>query len=194
MNIGVDLDGVIADFTNKFLEFYNLKTDSKMNFNDWKFYNFWELMNITREDAVELINNFYDSRLFDEINLINGAKKSIEELSKENELCIITSRPINFKLKTEAFLNKNFSEIAFNVFYSDDFNIGQGISKASICERKNIEIFIEDNVKYALSCSQKGVITFLFDKPWNQNYSNFNGLIRVKSWHEILEKIREIEK
>jgi len=195
MKIGTDLDGIIVDLIPKFLDWYNSKTNSHFLFDDWYSYNFWEIIGGTKQQAMNLIEEFYNSKMFDKLCLVNDAKESIEELSKENELFLITSRPISFKPKTNAFLNKYFLDIFSEIFYSDDFHKQLGISKADICKKEKIEIFIEDNLDYAISCSEKGIKTLLLNKPWNQNFGkDFINIFRADNWNEILRKIWEHKK
>ena len=192
MKIGFDMDEVIADTMNKYLDFYNLKTGKKVKINDLKYYNHWENLAIsgTRDEAIKNFDDFYDSDSFERIGLIDGAEKGIEKLSENNELFIITSRPLRFKEKTERFVCKYFSKIPIQLFYSGDFYNQHDMGKASICAREDLDIFIEDNLEYAVSCSEKGIKTFLLNKPWNQGESN--GVIRVYNWDEILKKINKL--
>lgn len=187
MKIGIDLDEVIAEFIKKFIEFYNTKTKNNLRFEDWHSYNFWDVIGGTKEKAVKLVDEFYNSDLFDNIKLVDGAQGGIEKLVESNELFVITSRPIRFKQKTDKFLRKYFLEIPIKLFYSDDFHKQHSLGKAGICVREGIEVFIEDNSKYALACLDKGVKTFLLDKPWNKG--NCDGAIRVYNWDDVLKRL-----
>jgi len=191
MKIGVDMDEVVASFIPKFIEFYNLQNRSDIKFEDWTSYNFWEVIGGTREEAIKLVDDFWNSKMFDEIDLVEGAKESLEKLSERNKLIIVTSRPLRFAEKTERFFQKHFPKINFDLFYSDDFHKQHSIGKAGICVREGIEVFVEDNLDYAIACYNEGIKVFLLDKPWNQG--NCNGVLRVGGWYGVLNKIKEIE-
>jgi uncharacterized HAD superfamily protein len=64
-------------------------------------------------------------------------------------------------------------------------------SKLSYIKEHNIKLdfFIEDRLEFALEVSKVGTKVFLMDRPWNRNHKDSNGLIRVKDWAEISEKL-----
>lgn len=189
MKIGVDLDEVIVEFVRAFLDFYNQKFDTNYFFEQWRTYNFWEVFGKTKEETVRVVDEFYNSKLFDEMKLIDGSKESIEKLAEKNQLSIVTSRPLRFREKTEKFSKKYFSTIPIKIFYSNSTSEGHDSGKARVCKREGIEIFIEDDLECAVKCAEAGVRVFLLSKPWNRG--KLDGIIRVYNWKEILKKIGE---
>jgi uncharacterized HAD superfamily protein len=188
--IGIDLDDVIIDFVPNFLKFYNQKYRKNINFEDVKSYNFWEVgIGKNRDEVIKIVGEFFDSEEFNLISLVDGAKKAINKLSLNYQLYTVTSRSTNHKEKTEKYIQKHFSKISIKIIYSGDFYKEQGKTKSGLCDELDLNYIIEDNLKYALECSEKLIGVFLFDKPWNQG--NINGNItRVKSWEEILELVK----
>ena len=63
-----------------------------------------------------------------------------------------------------------------------------------ICERKRIRVFIEDDLFKAKNLAHICEVVFLLDHPYNQcDQSHLpNNVIRVKSWREVYEYIREV--
>ena len=51
-----------------------------------------------------------------------------------------------------------------------------------------VELIIEDSLETAEECASSGLRVLLFDCPWNQNSNLPEGIMRVKSWKEIVEK------
>jgi len=195
MKIGIDIDEVVADFVAKFLEFHNLRTGRNFQKNDIRTYNLWEagiLLN-SREEAVMAVRKFYDSKLYDEIELVDGAKEGLERLAEAHKLVLITARAGWAREKTEKFLERYFSRLKYEIVYSGDFYPGNRGTKSEICNELGIRIYIEDNKDYALEIAEKGVIVFLFDRPWNQNHQEHSRVIRVKNWREILRRIKTID-
>ncbi len=187
MKIGIDLDDVIVDFTREFLKFYNQKFKKNILYKDWKVFDLWELEPISKEESIKLINEFYKSEFFDEIDLIDGAKEAICGLMEKHEVSVITARPLRWGEKTRSFFEKQFPKEKVNLHHSrspDDFKI----DKAGICKNLKIELIIDDRENHALDCAEKGVKVLLLDKPWNQGVKHEN-IIRVKNWNEILEKL-----
>ncbi len=52
---------------------------------------------------------------------------------------------------------------------------------------------LEDNKDYAFNCAENGIRVILFDRSWNKDCKINKNIIRIKSWEEALEKIKEIE-
>ncbi len=189
MKIGVDIDGVVADSSKKFLEFYNKKTNSKLLIKDWVTYNFWDFVSMPKEEGKKLLEEFYSLNDFDEIPLIEGSREAIIKLSKSNEVYIITARPLQWRDKTKKFLDKYFCGEEISLIHSRD-NTDKAIYKREICNNLKIDVLIEDHGDIALQCAEIGVKVFLLDHPYNKNCEHKN-ITRVNSWDEILRRLGE---
>lgn len=189
MKIGLDLDEVIVEFARGYLNLYNQKYNKNVKFEEIFSYNLWEPLRISRKEAFDLADDYYDSESFDNIKLVDGAKQGLEKLAHNNELLIVTSRPIYVQHKTEEFLQRTFPEVPIDVVYSGDVFNSQGKTKANICENLGLSWFVEDREEYALECAERGIKVLLFDKPWNRNGQLHKNITRVFSWQHILEEI-----
>ncbi len=192
LKIGIDIDEIVTEFVLGFLKFFNKKYNKNFNFEDMFSYDFWETLDIDKEESFRLAGDFFHSS-FNTIELVEGAIKSINKLSENNEIFFITSRPINTKDKTENFLKSKFPYLKFKVFYSGD-RFGRGKSKREICNDMGINFLIEDQEKYVLDCAESNVKCLLFDKPWNKNCPEHENIIRVNDWNEIMETIKMLTK
>jgi len=189
MKIGIDIDDVLAEFARGYLEKYKEKYGKEVKFEDIFSFDLWKPLGISKQESIELADSYYDSPEFDNIDLVEGAFEIIKKLNKEHKLFFITSRPLKIKDKTNLFLNKYFSDINFELVFSNDFFGSQRKSKSEICRELGIGLLIEDNKSYSLDCAKKGIKVFLFDKPWNKNFEHEN-VERVYSWNEILERLK----
>ncbi len=164
-----------------------------MKFNDIKEYNLWRNgIGRNGEEVRRLVYDFYDSVEFDSIQLIEGAKETIEKLSLGRVVYVITTRLIRLRGKTEKFFQKFFRGKIRDVVYSGDFCREQGPKKGEIYKRLGALGIVEDNLKCVVDCAESGTRVFLFDKPWNQESVN-GGIVRVLGWNNILQ-ILESEK
>lgn len=187
--IGVDIDDVIAGFMKSYLEFYNKKYNTQINLQDIKNYHLWKTgIHKSKEDSHKEISEFQNSFDFEKIDLIDGAKEGLNNLSEFYQIYFITSRPEELKDKTIAFFNKYFPNKEFNILYSGDV-YGDNLSKSEICKTFEISVIIEDNPDYALDCASNGVKVFLLNKPWNENCEMHENIIRVNNWLEVGEKL-----
>lgn len=187
--IGIDIDDVICEFVKPYLEFHNKKFKTFFEFENLNSNFFWEDLGHTRETIAEHFDDFQSNftSLLD-LPLVEDAITSINNLSKNNEIFIITARPEEIMFETEQFLRTFLPKVDFKLIHSGDVH-GKNKSKADICNDLNIDIMIEDGLSFCLNCARKGVKAFLFDRPWNQSDELPQNVIRVKNWKEIMEKI-----
>jgi uncharacterized HAD superfamily protein len=189
MKIGIDIDEVVAELTKKYIGFYNEKNGTDFKFENMYSHYLEEPLNTTEEKIVELMFKFYETEDFNNLDLVEGAKELISELSKNHEIFFITARPPSVKEKTRFFLEKHFPDVSLNIFHSGDLH-GKKKTKAEICLDQGIKFLIEDHHDYALDCARKGVKVFLLEKPWNKNYEDHPNIIRVNHLREILREIK----
>lgn len=189
LKIGIDIDEVVVEFFKKYLELFNEKFEKNIDFDSWTKYNIWDFTDISREDALGLVNEFQESGGLDDLELVEGVKEALMELNQKYEIYFITSRPQSIKEKTENFLKNLFSEFNFELHFSGGV-WNDSKSKVTICNELGIKIMVEDNADYALGCAEKGVKVFLLDKPWNQNVEEHENVIRVRNWDEIMERLK----
>jgi len=190
MKIGIDIDEIVTEFVKGYLKVYNKKHGRDARYDKIFSYNLWEPLNISREEAIILADEFYDSQHFQEIELVEGAIEAINKLGKENEIFFITSRPGHIKDKTREFIMKHFSQIKSEIIHSGDFWGGLGSrTKAQICSELKLDFMIEDNKLYSQEIANSGIKVFLMDKPWNIGVEESNNLVRVKNWEEVMKLI-----
>src|SRR3989344_5054680 len=97
MKIAIDLDEVIANHIKELIKFYHKKTGKLVAEEKFTTYDWWIPWGITKEEAIEIDHKFKKSKMFDNIKPVENASESIKSLIKNNELFIITSRPIIYK-------------------------------------------------------------------------------------------------
>ena len=189
MKIGVDLDEVLVKFSEGTFNYYNSIHGTDYNNSQLKDYCLWKVWGGTKDDAIELVYDFYDSDLFDKIEAVEGAIEGINHLAQKHELSLITGRQFDFTEKTMKCIDKyfpgKFSEIYFMNDYSKDG--GKSRKKSDVCVELGVDLLIEDVTSYTEGCNEKGIEVMLLNYPWNQEY--VPGAIRVDSWKEIIEKI-----
>jgi len=191
MKIGVDLDDVVVEFSKGFLDFYNKKNNTDFRYEDWDRYWFNDAFGVDKSLVRSVRDEFFNSVTLYELEFVKGAKGGLRVLSKNNELYIVTSRPLRFKQKTDDFINQNFPNLFSDIFYSDDADRNHSVGKAKICMGEGISVLIEDNLEYALYCLEHGINSILLGRRWNEACPD--KVLRVKNWKEILEKIGDIE-
>ena len=184
MLIGIDLDEVLSCFIRSFLIYYNEKYGTKFKEEDFKSYDFEDTLGGTLESIIRELNEFYDSPEFDSIIPVFDSVKGVDYLSQNHGLYVVTSRVFELKARTSDWLDKHYgNKFREIILTGDSVHIGR-YSKPEICRDLGIEIFIEDNLKYAKSFADSDIEVLLLDKPWNRNGDVG---VRVYDWNKIVE-------
>ena len=140
MKIGVDIDDVLAEFVVSYLGFYNQKYKKNLKREDIFSYNLWIPLNISKEEAVNVTYELFNSKEYDKIGVVEGSREGVKKLSLDNELIAITARPTIAKEKTERFLKDNYPSI-FDIHYTGDFFNG-ALRKSEVCSKLGIDLMI----------------------------------------------------
>lgn len=190
--IGVDLDEILSDTLTSVLEYYNKLHNTSFKREGFSSYNYWEVWGGTKENAVKLIEDYYETNYFKNIKPIIGAKENLEELKKDGyEMFIITGRSDKFKKETMDWVNQYYPNIFSEIFFANTFDIDNtNTKKSDICIKNNISILIEDDPYHLEDCAKAGIKTIVLDCPWNKNFRAENS-IRTFSWKEIVKEIKK---
>ena len=195
MKIGIDTDGVLTDMAG-FLQLtgkqYLKREPVKM-----QAYNIEEMFNTSKIEKLR-----YGMSLF--LNYCKNCpprentQKVIEQLNKDgHELFEITARKFVTMKNPLGWYSKklllkwykkhglHFSKI---VFCSEK---NTGPAKAKACIEHGAKIMVEDRPEVAECLAKNGITVLLFDAPYNQNIHDQN-IMRVYSWNEIYDYIKEI--
>ena len=193
MRIGIDLDECLTEFVFSFLNYHNDKYGTKLSKRDIKLYDLCEFMGCSKNESINRIHRFYETSHFKELPVVFGSQNGVRNLSSDNELFIISSRPEYISQQTERWLEHHFynkfSDIVFvNEWGNEQYSMKR--TKSEACAYLGVELMIEDNEVNARDCAFRGARVFLIDRPWNQNGKLHSGIKRVYDWNEIFESIR----
>jgi uncharacterized HAD superfamily protein len=192
MRIGVDLDEVLADYLTAVLKYYNPTKGTNLKREDFFSYDFWKVWGGTVEEMIDELYAFYQSPYFKSMGLVKGAKEGIEELRKNHDLFIITSRQDDISEVTRNWVEENFPGVFSGVYFVNNYSrSGQRRTKVEVCDQLKIEVLLEDQTKYALECVSDNRKVILFDYPWNQELNQKEGIFRVDDWPKALKLIND---
>jgi hypothetical protein len=160
--IGLDIDGVIADFTHSWNEIYP-EIDPEPNS--------WYLDRKIRER----FNKMREDGVLDEFYLNIKPMISPKEIPFEPH-CYITSRPVSKEI-TEAWLDLH--GFPAKPVISVDIRT----SKVDAAKDAGIDIFIDDAYENFVELNKNGIFTYLFSAPWNERYAV--GHMRINTLAEL---------
>lgn len=176
MRIGIDIDDTLVDTatsTFNVLEKYNLPKDLYFR-------------NITNIDKQQFLFEHMDEITLG-AQLKENAKEVLDELKKRgHQLIIITAR--------DTYYSKNQVDNTYKMFKHYDVEIDEFcfgyVQKDKICQEKNIDLMIDDNIEVCESLKKIGIDYLLFDSVINKKTK----LNKVYHWNGVLEYIERKEK
>lgn len=196
MRIGIDLDDVLANFIQTLIGFHNETYNTHLSLDTFYSIYYWEVWGGTREEAIKKVYQFHQSGYSKQIQPIEGAIKSIQELSKKHELFIITSRQTDFEKLTRTWLDQYFPGMFKTVFFTNHYDLTGSIKpvkqKFKVCLENHISVMIEDSPEHAVQFIRSPVILLLFDSPWNKSVQNNSNIIRVSGWKNTVKTVRNL--
>lgn len=187
MNIGVDIDNVLANFDEVLLNDYinhdkELRNKGIINNNvyirqmfDWS------------EDEEKQYYKANIERLANLLKPIKDCSKYIKKLRENGNYIFIISGRNNgeysepYKM-TIQWLKKYAIEYD-KLILTNAYNYQE---KADICIKYKIDIMIDDSTNVCSKCSKNNIESLLFKTDYNNNETRF---IRVSSWEEIYNYI-----
>jgi len=187
VRIGLDLDGVVADWTRSVIENLNryqrTKLDPAFQPPSWD----WFKENLSK-DQWNWIWRGGCQGIFESIKPYPGAIKFVDDLAHLGDIIVMTSRPKIAWDTTRRWWNLYFepsTPAGFNFFYS-------GLAKHHV----QVDVLIEDNPEYATHYGEweknSSVRIFLLDRAWNVGYNSYI-VERMPHYEAILTEIERLK-
>lgn len=189
MIIGVDIDGVLADFNGSFIERV-IQVTGEDKFPprpfDIPLWNYPEHYGYTAEENSAVWENIKSDRTFwrtlEPYPDARAALAYLDEVTRHDDLYFVTARPgVAAKIQTEYWLTTHGYEYPTVLIASD---------KASIAQALKFDVYIDDrweNCEAVRTRSRAKV--FLMSRPWNYDAPNQEyGIVRTNSVIGIAER------
>ncbi len=192
--IAVDLDETLSNTMQAFFGLYNRHVGGKhFKWEDITAYHISQIQWVLLTDAEQ--SAMTNKMFLEHPELVIPREWSRERIQQRYEeghhLYVVSGRPLIFKELTSARIEKYFPWVFKDIFLCNHF-FGQPVegpvtTKGEICKRIDAHIMIDDDKYYAADTAGKGIKTFLFDRPWNQDFdvSLYPSIQRVFGWEEI---------
>ncbi|MEK6905956.1 MAG: hypothetical protein AABX24_06145 [Nanoarchaeota archaeon] len=193
MNIGVDIDEVLAELMDSYFQYHNQKYNTNVQKKDMFSYSFSDVFGGTEEENRLKVLDFFKSEQFHNLKLVNGALDTIKQLAQEHRLCVITARPHVIRQETEQWLQRHFPNCFQSINLTNQWHgVGEKQLKSSIGKKQKIDLMIDDSLSHAMDCASQGIYVLLVDfgYPWNRVSKELPEKIkRVHSLEEIIDEI-----
>ena len=171
MKIGIDMDDTICSTKESIIKYQNIFIKDKNISSDELWNN-----NIYKDEFL----NKYLSDIYTNAKVKENCIKVLNQLSKDNELYMITARTTNY-IDDIIKLTKNY--LANNNIKVKDIFINSK-DKVDTCIKNNIDLMIDDNYYNYQALTNNNINTILFDeldrhKHINNKINNWNKLIDI---------------
>jgi 5'(3')-deoxyribonucleotidase len=189
--IAVDLDDVLAEHAQEFVNYSNKKWGTNLKVGDYQ--DHWaEIWNVDEAETQRRLRGYLDAGQFAKYKTVTNADKILTELKNRYKLVILTARQKSLQKDTLYWVKKHFTGIFDDVHFAGvwDLPMEQAVKmdKTAVAKQIGADYLIEDQPRYALPAARGGIKVLLFgDYPWNQMEKLPKGMVRVKDWQEVLE-------
>src|SRR5512135_2685669 len=106
MIIGVDIDNVIADTEKELRRLIREKKGLSLSREDITSYNLDGVRGLSQEDLAGIYDEFKDGGIFLGLEVIEGARETLERLAVRHRVVLVTSRPRTVEDKTRSWLSR----------------------------------------------------------------------------------------
>jgi len=182
MNLGFDIDGVIADFTQALLETIKKNYGFALKKTDIYCFDLSVVLGIPKEEVKQLIIEVLQK----DLPLNAGAKETLERLSLEgHNIYLLTSRYDVLRDITQSWLKER------RIPYTQLHLLNGG--EKYLAKVEPLDLIVEDSLEEALEWTKKIKNVLIYDQPWNQTLNVKNLTKRVYNWDEIYREIQQLK-
>lgn len=189
--IAIDIDDVLADNAAGFVAFSNERWGTTLRPEDYDEH--WAMLwQVDHEEVERRATAFHESGILKTYRYIDTALSVLKRLSIDYDLIIVTSRRLQVREDTIAWLHKHYpgiftdGAIHFAGIWDtiDDRSIHR--TKADVVESLNADYLIDDQLKHCQAVAHAGKKALLFgDYTWNQLDLLPTGMTRTPDWAAV---------
>lgn len=182
MNLGFDIDGVIANFSKPLLETIKENYGLNLKVSDIYTFNLNIVLGITKAEGSQLITE----TLKKDLPLNIGAKETLEQLIHEgHSIYLLTGRYDHLRDITQSWLKEK--GVPYTQLHL--LNIGEKY----LAKVDPLDLIVEDSLEEALEWTHKVRNVLVYDQPWNKTLNVRNLTKRVYNWNEIYNEIHQLK-
>lgn len=189
MKITTDVDGVLAKFTEQFIDFINARYKYDLDISQITRLKFEDILHLDSGKISEYLMEFKDSGGHLKVEPIEGSIEGIEKLSKKHEIHIVTSRRKDVcGDETIEWLEKYYPNKFKSINMKELSNEEQdrGVYKRIKIAEISPDFHIEDDIDHISHVKELPLTIVMYSQPWNVGYSDPK-ILKAKNWEEIVD-------
>ena len=189
MKIAVDVDSVIFNFVEVFLNIFNHKYKTnykKSDITKWEFFKDW---GIPETQVFEIFYQIYDEKL--PAPLIDDKIPTyLKEINKNHHVDILSARNSSFKSQLKGQLN--YHNIIKKISYQNIILVNEKPYDVKL--QYDYDIYIDDSPNLVEPIKKiENKILMLFEQPWNKDSISGRNIKRIKYWEQIPIEINRVQ-
>lgn len=198
LRIAIDIDDVLAENAAGLVAFSNQRWGTKLTVDDYDEH--WAKM--WRVDQAEMERRaaeYFHSLAARQYGHVGGAFDVLGRLSKQHHVMIATSRCLQMKHDTLAWIDEHFpgifasTAVYFAGIWDDVQDDSHKMTKAELVNQIGADVLIDDQLKHCMAVAGEGRHAILFgDYAWNRAEELPDFVTRCHSWSEVEAAIDRI--
>ena len=198
LKIAIDVDDVLAENAAGFVAFSNQRWSTSLGVDDYDEH--WSKMwNIDNDEVERRATEFHESAVMRDYGHIGGAFSVLQYLSQAHHLAIATSRRLQMREDTLAWISEHFpgifvnDAIHFAGIWDTVSDTSHSMTKADLIAQIDADILIDDQLKHCIAVAETGRHALLFgDYRWNRQKHLPPRVIRCANWDDVRSAIEKI--
>lgn len=164
--IAIDVDEVLVHLLKPMAKRRGVKLPKNKKYN----YLYREIFNCTEEESQKILNEFYFSEDFKNLQPIKGSQFAMQNLNTVfDKMYIVTGRQEIVREPTELWIEHFFPGVFHDIILTNSFTENE-IKKADVCRALGIGCIIDDSMSTCLECIDSGIeaLNFIGEDtyPW----------------------------
>jgi hypothetical protein len=191
LRIAVDVDDVLAENAAGIVAFSNQRWGTNLTVDDYDEHwaKMWQVDNAEVERrTAEIVSTSLSAGY----GHIGGALEVLERLAQHHHLMIATSRCLQVKGDTIAWIDEHFpgifasTAVYFSGIWDELTNDSHRATKAELMTQINADVLIDDQLKHCQAVAAHGRNALLFgDYAWNRATTLPAGVVRCTNWYDV---------
>ena len=178
--VAIDIDGILSDYPDCFVKFANKKLSKK-------YANLFELKKEESNTVIDELKHEYRSCGVKAHLPVNFAAPRLTKILKDAGYTIVLTSARPYKIYNRIFSDTLIWLKKNKIFY--DYIVWDAEKHIQVIRNyPKMEFMIEDEAKYANEVAACGYKVYLLNTPYNKFDVTHQNVVRVFSFHEILEK------
>ena len=193
VHIGLDIDGVLADYEDAFISCSNEMYASNLKVHDYS--NDWRsVWRVDHETCLNRSKYFLSDEFYSTLRTIPGAHDGVKSLMRLASISIVSSRSESSYDVTRSWLLRVFGEPFWeSISLSSPWDRRQGenarrFTKLEQCVDMEIDVLIDDEIRHLIAVSEVGVRGILCSFGSHvQQHDTRKGVFVCRSWPEVVD-------